>query len=274
MEGVRVSSLDVAERTFRVAIVDDEPPARRLLREMLERHPDVEVVGEFSVGQEAVAALEALDVDVVFLDVQLPDIDGFEVVARLQADPAPAVIFVTAFDEFAIRAFEVHAVDYLLKPFDEDRLDRALGRVRDRHRDSRRRELAPVLQLLEQLESQTPRYLTRLPVKSGDRFVLLPVNEIRWAEAAGKHCRVHTAKDSPTVQDTLGHLHTLLPPTRFLRISRYALVNLDYVGEIQPWFHGDYMVVLRGGERIQSTRGYREPLERLLRRDPSFARRP
>jgi two-component system LytT family response regulator len=258
---------------LRVAIVDDEPPARRLLRELLARHDDVMLVGEYATGSEAIEGLLATPADLAFLDIRLPDLDGFDVLRELPAEQAPAVVFVTAFDDFAIRAFEVEAVDYLLKPFDEERFDRALARARRVRSEPERHGLERVLALLEQLQRPAQRFLTRLPVRNGERTVLVPVAEIAWVEAAGKHSRVHTRSGAAVVPDTLRKLHRLLEPSRFVRISRSAVVNLDHVAEIHSWFHGDHMVVLRSGERIPSTRGYRGSLELLLRRDPQFAGR-
>ena len=258
--------------TLRIAIVDDEPPARRLLREMLQRHEDVEVVAEFPSGREAVEGLAAAEADVLFLDVQLPDIDGFRVLAELAGEDLPVVVFTTAHQGFALKAFEVEAIDYVLKPFDADRLDRALLRARARLASEARPDYAALLKTLEQM-GRVNRYITRLPVKSGERIVLLPVADIVWIEAAGKLSRVHAGGEPKVVRETLGSLEASLDPERFLRISRYALVNLDRVREIQPWFHGDFVVVVDGGDRVRSTRGYREGLERLLRREPDFARK-
>ncbi len=261
---------------MRLAIVDDEPPARRLLREMLESHADIEIVAELGNGREAVAGLIAARPDVVFLDIQLPDIDGFRVLAELPAEQMPVVVLVTAHRDFALRAFDVEAVDYLLKPFDDERLERALARARARRASpgsAGSTDYREVLRLLEQMRT-TERYLSRLPIKSGERVVLLPVGEIAWIGAEGKYAWVHVVGKAHLVRDTLGRLESLLDPSRFLRISRYALVNLDRVREIQRWFHGDYTVFLHGEDKgIQSTRGYREGLERLLRREPGFARR-
>jgi len=258
---------------MRVAIVDDEPPARRLLGEILAAHADVQVVGELATGNAAVAGLGADGVDVLFLDIELPDMSGFDVLARLPAGAARSVIFVTAHDHFALRAFDVAAIDYVLKPFDEERIARALARARERIAGGEPADLARLLRAVERLSGPADRYLNRLPVGGeGGRTVLLPVADIRWIEAAGKHARVHAGGPPRLVRDTLGGLERVLDPQQFVRMSRSAIVNLDRVQEIHPWFRGDFVVMLDDGAKVRSTAGYRHSLERLLHRDPSYAR--
>ncbi len=258
---------------MRVAIVDDEPPARRLLGEILEAHGDVRVVSELATGDAAVAGLAADGVDLLFLDIELPDMSGFDVLARLPAGAARSVVFVTAHDHFALRAFDVAAIDYVLKPFDDERIARALARARERLAGGDTADLARLLQAVERLSAPADRYLTRLPLGGeGDRTVLLRVGDIRWIEAAGKHARVYAGGAPGLVRDTLGSLERVLDPQRFLRISRSAIVNLDRVEEIRPWFRGDFVVMLQGGAKVRSTPSYRDSLARLLHRDPAYAR--
>ena len=256
---------------LRIAIVDDEPPARRLLREILEALPAVEVVAEFATGREAIAGLRGLQADGVFLDIRLPDVDGFRVLRELDAGLAAAVVFITAHDDFAVRAFDVSAVDYVLKPFDDERVERALTRLRRRKDQERTPDRQELLQLLQQLTAER-RYLTRLPIPGqAGRVVLMRVGDIRWLEASGKHTLVHAGGEPRQVRDTLAAVAAVLDPSRFVRVSRFAVVNLDRVKEIQPWFHGELMIVLEGDVKVRATRGYKHSLERLLKRDPSFA---
>lgn len=252
---------------LRSLIVDDEPLARGLLRSMLDAHPDVEVIGEAGSGRQAVEAVRDQQPDLMFLDVQMPGLDGFEVLHALASDRLPEVVFVTAYDQYALRAFEVHALDYLLKPFDEERLARALDRARahlrapDRDRDRQR-----ILELIDELRG-VRRYRERLVIKVGDRAFLQPVAEIDWIEADGKYVKVHVGPKHHTIRDTMSQLSGVLNPDQFLRISRSAIVNLDRIKEIQPWFRGDYVVILKNGAEVPTTRGYRDSLKSLL--DPS-----
>ncbi|HEX2254060.1 MAG TPA: LytTR family DNA-binding domain-containing protein [Thermoanaerobaculia bacterium] len=280
-------------RALRAFVVDDEPLARELLVAMLADHPDVEVTGQYGDGASALAALSRQPPDVLFLDVRMPELSGFEVLAALPAGGGarlPAVVFVTAFDEYALRAFDVSAVDYLLKPFDEARLAQALARVRSHlgrgaeGDDEQRRRLGDLLARLESVAERVVEgdaaaapgaepgarsagpgggYLRRLVARSDERAVLVPVEQVRWLEAAGKWVRVH-ADTEFTLRDTMARLEAALDPERFVRVSRSAIVNLDRVREIQTWFHGDHQIVLDNGDRVKTTRGYREAVAALL----------
>ena len=256
---------------IRALIVDDEPLARELLRSMLAEHDDIEVVGECGDGASAVRAVLADRPDLLFLDIQMPERDGFEVLQALGAGRMPAVIFVTAYDQYAIRAFEVHALDYLLKPFDDERLERAVARAREQlavrpassAANGDGEEARRILDLLERLQSR-PKHVERLPIKVNDRVFLQPVREIEWLEAAGKHVHVHVGRAAHTIRETMQQLERQLDPERFLRVSRSAIVNVDRIREIQPWFHGDYVLIMTSGAQVTSTRGYRQVIARLL----------
>ncbi len=257
----------VPPRVIRTLIVDDEPLARELLRSMLDGEPDIEIVGEYGDGASALAAITQLRPDLLFLDIQMPELDGFGVLRALDRPLMPAVIFVTAYDQYALRAFEVHALDYLLKPFDEERLERAVGHARAM---LRRREAGETIdqrlaELLLQMQSQK-RYAERLPIREKSRVLLQPVREIDWLEANGKYIHVHAGDKTHTTRDGIGRLHAELDPERFVRISRSAIVNIDRVVELRPWFQGDYLVVLANGRQIASTRGYRDALRALVER--------
>jgi two-component system LytT family response regulator len=246
----------------RVLIVDDEAPARRKVRAHLGDAAGVDVVGEAASGPEAVEAIRTLRPDLVFLDVQMPGMSGFEVIEAVGAEAMPAVVFVTAYDEFAVEAFEVQAVDYLMKPFHADRFRRALARAMDRlaRREEPRASLAP---LLEALLKKRPRDAQRLLVRDGDRILFVPLREVVRLSAEGNYVQVHTARGQRhLLRETLARLEARLDPERFARIHRSEIVNVDFVAEVQPAFHGDYTVRLKTGDEVRLSRRYQD---RLLR---------
>jgi two-component system LytT family response regulator len=252
--------------TIRALIVDDEPPARELIRTLLREEPDVEVVGECGDGRSAVAAIERLSPDLIFLDVQMPRLDGFGVLAALPAERWPLVVFVTAYDLHAVRAFEVHALDYLLKPFEYDRLRQAVRRARAElsENDSPSQQT----RLLAFLEDQQRRSQTwdRLAVREDRRVTFLRPDEIAWIEAEGNYLRLHAGRKSYLLRETMNAAEARLASKKFLRLSRSVLVNLERVREWQPLFHGDSVVILEDGTRLTVTRVYRESLDRLAAR--------
>ena len=250
----------------RTALVDDERFARDLLLRLVATRPELELVAEHASATEALPALRRDRVDLLFLDVRMPEMDGFELLSRL-APELPAVILVTAHDEYTLRAFEVAAVDFLLKPIDDRRfheaVDRALVRLRER---TWRRDVERLLAIVDQLRPD--RFLDLIPIRSADRIVLQPVADVVWFESAGNNVVVHTARETHRIRDSLSELGRALDPARFARISRTAIVNVGRIREIRPWFHGDYQLLLQGGATVQSTKAYREALERLTRRRP------
>jgi len=233
---------------LRALVVDDEPLARERLRDLLVADAEVEVVGLCADGVEAVAAIRSLAPDLVFLDVQMPESGGFDVVAEVGVERMPVFVFVTAYDDYALRAFEAHALDYLLKPFDEARFRGALARAKAHVRATR---------------GSRPRLLDRLIVKTGGRYVFVKAEEIDWVEAQGNYVRLHVGEASYLLRDSIGKLEVRLDPDRFLRIHRSTIVNLDRVREITPLFHGEYAVVLADGTRLTLSRGYRDRLSRF-----------
>ncbi|AHG89633.1 LytTr DNA-binding region [Gemmatirosa kalamazoonensis] len=261
-----------AAAPLRVLLVDDEPLVRRGLRTFLAAEPGVEVVGECRDGREALGAVRELSPDVMFLDVQMPELDGFGVLDALGPGDRPAVVFVTAFDAYAIRAFDVHAVDYLLKPFDEPRFRTALERARERVA-ARRGAAAGVASvphdpsrvaldaLLAQLRGDgrvAGDWLARIAVRETDRVTYVPVADVDWLEADDNYVRVHTRGGARLVRETLKALEARLDPRRFARIHRSAIVNLERVRELRPTFNGEYVVVLATGTRLTLSRGYRD----------------
>jgi two-component system LytT family response regulator len=249
---------------IRTLIVDDEPLARRRIRKLLSRDGDLEVVGDCANGYEAVAAINEYSPDLIFLDVQMPEIDGFKVLEKQETARTPLVVFVTAYDSYALRAFEVSAVDYLLKPFDRRRFEKALQRVKTRLSAAREGEVNQrALALLEELKAHSS-HLERLVVKSRGRAFFLKTSEIDWIEAEGKYVRLHVGRESHLLREAIGTLEVQLDPKLFARIHRSAIVNIDRIKELQPWFHNDYRVILHDGTELMLSRGSRKRLAELL----------
>jgi two-component system LytT family response regulator len=245
-------------------IVDDEPLGRDRLRNFVAREPGLTLVGEASDGEQAVRLIRELLPDLVFLDIQMPGLTGFGVLDQLGADVPPAVIFCTAHDEFALKAFEVHAVDYLLKPFDRERFQKALARAGERLRTTQRDELSSKLAaVLQQLQPAAPRALDRIPVKTNGRVIFISVPEIDWVGSADNYVELHVGTHSHLIRDTLTKMEQQLPPDKFVRISRTAIVNVDRVQELQPLFHGEYSITLRTGVKLTLSRSHRDQLARL-----------
>ncbi len=239
---------------LRALIVDDEDLARQRIRHLLQKESDVEIVGECAHGVEAVRAIEALAPDLVFLDIQMPELDGFGVVEAVGADRMPATLFVTAFDQHALRAFEVHALDYLLKPFDPERFRAALDRARRWCATGGRPDLAG---LLEGLRKERP-WLDRVLVRQGDRHVLLRCGAIQWIEAEDNYVRLHVEGTSFLLRQTMAGILQRLDPAQFRRIHRSAIVNLDFIRELQPWTSGDHLVLMKDGTKLTLSRTYRD----------------
>lgn len=281
---------------LRVAIIDDEPLAREGIRLLLGVDPEVEIVGESGSGFDAVSLIRRVRPDLVFLDVQMPEMNGFEVMAALAPDEVPAVIFVTAFDRYAIRAFDVHALDYLLKPFDDDRFYDALRRAKDQLRLSRVSDLSQrLISLLATYEAkgapdpgrEVPRdrgsrpeaegqgaggegagpdgekYLTRIAIKDIGRVVFLSVEEIDWIEAADYYVQIHAGGRSYLHRESMNSLEGRLDPARFMRIHRSAIVNRDRVKELRSQGRRDLVVVLAGGAELKVARSHRDKLHAL-----------
>jgi two-component system, LytTR family, response regulator len=251
-------------RTIRAVIVDDEPLGRTLIREMLRGDSEIEVIGECSNGGETINIIGDHSPDLVFLDVQMPEIDGFEVLAALDHGRWPMIIFVTAYDQYAVRAFEVHAVDYLLKPFDRERFERSVQRAKSQIRMERQTDVNDrILALLEEQKAKK-KYLERVVIKANGRVFFLKTSEIDWIEAAGNYVSLHVKKESYLLRETIGGMEAQLDPARFPRIHRSQIVNLDRIRELRPWSHGDYHVILHDGIQLTLSRTYRDRLHELL----------
>lgn len=276
-----------APADVRVLVVDDEPFARQRVARLLAEHGEVTLVGEAGSGQAALAMIRERAPDVVFLDIQMPGMTGLDVVRALAPEELPLVVFVTAFGEHALEAFDVRALDYLLKPVDEHRFAQALDRVRDQHRQREASAWrARVAGMLGALAPDAPagepapvaapsaapaaapadgEYADRVLVKLDDRMVIVPVARIDWIEAYGNYVRLHVGKSAVLMRERLSRFEQRLRPREFARIHRSAIVRLDAVREMKPWFSGDYLVYLNDGTQLKLSRGYRERLEEALR---------
>ncbi len=245
-------------------VVDDEPLVRRDLRRLLGATPGVRVVGEASNGLQALERIEELSPDVVFLDVQMPELDGLGVVAALDPGTAPLIVFVTAFDHYALKAFEAQAVDYLLKPFDAGRLARTVDRVLARRAGARALELERVTSALLAPRDGAVRYLDRLAARGTRTTVIVPLAEVRWIEAADNYVRLHTREAVHLSRRTMRDLERLLDPAHFARIHRSTIVRLDAVSQLRALGDGDWEVTLTGGGRLTLTRSYKDSFEARL----------
>lgn len=264
-----------APRTgIRTLIVDDEPAARDAIRSLLAGDSDIRIVGECADGRSALRAIASTSPDLLFLDVQMPEMDGFSMLRQLDPARLPVVVFVTAFDQYALRAFDVHATDYLLKPFDDDRFREAVSRAKTSVRAGQLGRLSEELRALLDGVSQPPApatipggpYLKRLVIKSGGRVTLLNVRDIDWIEAEGDYVKIHVGKAWHLLRETMKRLESQFDPARFVRIHRSTIVNVERLKELQPYFRGEYVVILQDGKSLKLSRGYKEHLESVLGR--------
>ncbi|HET8827037.1 MAG TPA: LytTR family DNA-binding domain-containing protein [Terriglobales bacterium] len=252
---------------LRAVIVDDEKPAREKLSILLAAEADVRIVAECENGTAAVAALKQTKPDLLLLDISLPDMDGFAVLKTLPAAELPVVIFTTAYDQYAIRAFEAHALDYLLKPFDHQRLQEALQRARLAVRTHSERVLTnKLLTILQETRAGSPD--RRFLVRSGGRVVFLAYDEVEWIEAAANYVRLHAGKACHTLRGTIGNITAKLPSEQFVRIHRSTIVNVRVIKELQPCNSGEFIVVLQSGKELSCSRGYATELRRLIENTP------
>ena len=248
----------------RVLIVDDEPLARERIRTLLSEDANFEIAGEAGDGATAAQAIMALNPDLVFLDVQMPGADGFDVIDTVGPDKMPFVVFVTAYDRYALRAFDVHALDYLLKPFDRERFRQALTRAHQQLERSAgngeiERRLAAIVNDLRPPKARTDRFV----VKSGGRIFFVRTDEIDWIDAAGNYVRLHVKGEAYLFRETMTAMEARLDQSRFVRIHRSHIVNAERIKELQP-DNGDYTVVLRSGARLPLSRGYRDKLQERI----------
>ena len=243
---------------IRTLIVDDEPLARDRVKRLLRDEEDIEVVGECGNGKDAIDFIKSKNPDLVFLDIQMPEKSGLDVVKSLGGKRFPTIVFVTAYDKYALQAFDVHALDYLLKPFNRERIKRAVARAREQVEHRRMGNLDERLNsLIADLRSEK-KYLERLVVKSVGRVFFLKTEEIDWIEAAGTYVKLHVGRDSHMIRETMNGIEAMLDPDKFLRIHRSTVVNIDRIKELHPMFSGDYAVILRDGTELALSRNYRD----------------
>jgi two-component system LytT family response regulator len=248
---------------IRALIVDDEPLGRRGVLRFLKNDPGVEVVAQCGDGQSAVDLILGSNPDLVFLDIQMPEMDGFEVLRRVGPQKMPVTVFVTAYDRYAVRAFDANAIDYLLKPVGKARFERALARAKERIAERSREDVGErILAALEQIKRQD-KYVDRLPVSENGRILFVKAKEIDWVEADGNYVRVHVGARTHEIRGTLNSLERKLDPRDFLRIHRSTIVNVHLIKEIQPWFHGYHLVLLQNGQELRMSRYQNEIASRL-----------
>jgi len=248
---------------IRTLLVDDQSTGLAVLRDMLRYEADIEIVGTAANGPEAIESINRLAPDLVFLDVQMPELDGFEVVAQIKLPQMPIIIFVTGHDDYALKAFEAHALDYLVKPCQLARLRSAVQRARQQIQSHQNGDIQQKLDSLMQDLKADSKYPERLAVKSNGRIVFLRLTEIDMVEAADNYVKLYVGKETHMLRETLTALEEKLPPDHFVRISRSTIVNIESVKELHPLFHGEYTVALHNGIRATLTRGYREQLRQL-----------
>jgi two-component system, LytTR family, response regulator len=267
--GARVSLRGSAP--IRAVLVDDEPLALRRLRRLLAGERDIQIVDECTDGKKAAEAIGRHAPDLVFLDIQIPELDGFQVLESLSAEQLPVVVFVTAYDEHALRAFDAHALDYLLKPVARERFRESLDRARERVLERRAAGVVDARLLALHGERvahrDDGRSLTRIAVKGSGRAFFVRTDDVDWIEAADNYVRLHVGPTSHLVRESLRTLEGKLDPELFLRVHRSAIVNIDAIRELQPWFHGDHVIILRSGTRLTCSRRYDERLRQMLAND-------
>jgi two-component system, LytTR family, response regulator len=264
------STLSPEATKIRAIVVDDEELGRDRIQSLLEQQPDVEIIGVCADGASAVETIERAQPDLVFLDVQMPGMDGFEVIENLDPARLPAVVFVTAHDGHAIRAFEIHALDFLLKPFDQTRFEKALERARTQLAAKKAAATGTsaaidsrLVSLLEELREER-KYPERLIVKSSGRVFFIRTEEIDWVEASGNYVKIHAKSEAHLLRESMKNMEAKLDPKTFVRIHRSAIVNIDRIKELEPWFHGEYIVIMRDGTRLTASRVFSDRLSALI----------
>jgi two-component system LytT family response regulator len=250
--------------TIRAVIVDDEPLARRRIRDLLAQAEDVEIIAVCANGEEAIHTIDESRPDLLFLDVQMPEVDGFDVLQAIGFGHVPVVIFVTAYDQFALRAFEAHALDYLLKPFDDERFQATLQRARERIRQQHGGDLDRRLRALLDEARGDRGYLQRLVVPAGHRSIFIRTDEIDWIEAERNYIRLHVRSQAHLLRENLSRIESALDPAKFCRIHRSTIVNIDRIHAVESFARGEYLVTLHDGTKLNSGRSYRDRLYQVM----------
>ncbi|MBN2346596.1 MAG: response regulator transcription factor [Candidatus Aminicenantes bacterium] len=248
---------------IKALVVDDEPMSRKRIATLLRREGDVAVVGEAGNGRDALRLIRDLKPDLVFLDIQMPEMSGLQVLDALPEAAPPQVIFVTAYDQYALKAFELHAVEYLLKPFDDERFRQALNHARQCCGRTSAEERMVLRDLLDSLQ-RNERVLRHLSVKKGDHFILVNIDEVDWFEAQGVYIRVHVGKESHLLRERMKNLEMRLNPRQFARLHRSAIVRLDFIREFQRWYRGEWLALLKDGTKVPVSRTYYDRFKESL----------
>jgi two-component system LytT family response regulator len=252
--------------TIRAMIVDDEPLARKRIRDLLSAAPDVEVVAEWANGRDAIKGIEASVPDLLFLDIQMPEVDGFDVLAAIGVGRVPVVVFITSYDQFALRAFEAQALDYLMKPFDDERFNKTLQRARMRLGDRQQDDVELRLRaLLDEVRGERG-YLKRLAVPMGNRSIFIRARDIDWIGAERNYIRVYSGGRGHLLRESLTHIEGELDPAMFCRIHRSTIVNIDRIQSVETTFRGEYVITLEDKTKLTAGRSYKDTLHTLLRR--------
>lgn len=254
----------VRDRTITAMLVDDEPLARHGLRSLLATEPDFSIIAEASDGEEALAALTEHRPDILFLDIQMPEMDGFELLRAIPAEEMPLVVFVTAFDEFAVKAFDARALDYVLKPFDAARIRSSLHRIRGTLQLKEQAEYSRQIEEIVRTIRPARKFIDRVMVRTGGKIYFVPAADILWCEAAADYLHMHTVTGVHTVRSTIGAFEESLDPAQFVRIHRSTIVRLGAIRELRPGAHGEYTALLVQGTELSVSRSYKERIERLL----------
>lgn len=263
---------EISSKKIRTLIVDDEPLARRNIRILLKDEPEVEIVGEAASGREALALIRKYSPALVFLDIQMPEMDGFAVLENIEAEQLPVIVFVTAFDQYALKAFEFHALDYLLKPFDDARFEKALRQAKLQIEQREVKDLSKrLVALLEGREGQSfevparQEHVSRLLIKSSGRVSFLKTDEIDYVQAEDYYVKLHVGRKGHLLRETMNEMEAKLDPSKFLRIHRSTIVNIERILELQQHFNGDYIVLLQDGTELKLSRSRRDQLQKLLK---------
>ena len=248
---------------IRTVVVDDEPLACKRLEKLLKEDKDIELIKLCANGEEAIKTIKEESPDLVFLDIQMPEINGFDVLQNIDQDKAPLIIFVTAYDEYALKAFEVHALDYLMKPFKRERFNESLNRAKKAlNRDNRDVITDKIENLLEYLEPESEA-ISRILVKSSGRYFFLKACDIDWIESAGNYVRIHSGGNNYLIRETMINMEKKLDSDTFFRIHRSTIINVEKVKELEQWFHGDYQVVMYNEEKLTMSRNYKKLLDKF-----------
>ncbi len=250
--------------TIRVLIADDKLPAREKIRRMLRQETDVEIIGECADGLEIIAFIEKQKPDLVFLEIQMPGLDGFEILRKIETDKLPFVIFVTESENFAVKAFEVGALDYLLVPFNKERLQTAVQKARQQIENRSNGSLDKLLRAFLDKLPDGKNYPDKIMLKTAKGVSFINTNEVDWVEAAGNYIKLHVKDSGHLLRETMNNIESKLNPDKFLRIHRSSLVNIDRIKELQPLFNGDYIVILQNDTELNLSRNYHDRLQRLF----------